>query len=159
MPMPSEYQRAGEYFDAFLMDVRDGCELGSRHQAYTTVQGVFQVFRRRLPLADAIRFAAALPGLVRALFVAEWDPGEPRLEFAPREALEAEVRALRSLHNFAPEGAIGHVAWALWRHTDAAALRAALGQLPPPAREYWRSDDSTSERAAAWRALGPPLAR
>ena len=38
------------------MDVRDGCELGSRHQAYTTVQGVFQVFRRRLALADAIRF-------------------------------------------------------------------------------------------------------
>lgn len=46
MPMPSEYQRAGECFDAFLTDVRDACELGSRHQAYTTAQGVFRVFRR-----------------------------------------------------------------------------------------------------------------
>ena len=157
--MPSEYQRAGESFDAFLMDVRDACELGSRHQAYTTVQGVFQVFRRRLALVDPIRFAAALPGLVRALFVAEWDPGEPQLEFGPRQAMETEVRALRSLHNFAPEGSIGHVAWALRRHADAAALGAALAQLPPPARDYWRADDETSSaRAAAWRALGPPLA-
>ena len=95
MPMPAEYQRAGEYFDALLADVRDACELGSRHQACTTAQGVFQVFRRRLPLADAIRFAAALPGLIRALFVAEWDPVEPQREFAPREVLEAEVRARR----------------------------------------------------------------
>lgn len=159
MPMPAEYQQACERFDAFLADVRDACELGSRHQAYTMTQGVFQAFRRRLALADAIRFAAALPGLVRALFVAEWNPAEPRREFVPREALDAEVRALRPLHNFAPDGAIGHVAWALWRHADAAALARVLEQLPAAARDYWRTDDASSaERAAAWRALGPPLA-
>jgi uncharacterized protein (DUF2267 family) len=159
MPMPAEYQQARQCFEAFLADVRDACELGSRHQAYTTAQGVFQAFRRRLALADAIRFAAALPGLARALFVAEWDPAEPRRDFAPREALEAEVRALRPRHNFAPDGAIGHVAWALWRHADAAALARVLGQLPPPARDYWRADDEASAaRATAWRAFGPPLA-
>ena len=156
MPMPAEYQQAAERFDAFLGDVRDACEFGSRHQAYTTAQAVFQAFRRRLSLADAIRFAGVLPGLIRALFVAEWNPDEARREFAPRDELIDEVRELRRLHNFSPDGAIAHVAWALWRNVDSAALANVLRILPPGASEFWQTDpmSESERRAAEWRALG-----
>ncbi|HEU4628635.1 MAG TPA: DUF2267 domain-containing protein [Gemmatimonadaceae bacterium] len=157
MPMPAEYQQPREQFVAFLGDVRDACEFGSTHQAYTTTQGVFQTFRRRLSLPDAIRFAGVLPGLLRALFVADWDPAEPQRPFAPREALLEEVRALRRLHNFTPDDAIGYVAWALRRHVDADALAGVLRTLPPGAADFWRVDDAEAiaRRAAEWRALGP----
>lgn len=159
MPVPAEYQQSRERFAAFLVDVRDACELGSTNQAYTTTQGVLQAFRRRLALADAIRFAGVLPGLLRALFVADWDPAEPTRPFADRAALDDEVRRLRPLHNFAPPGAIAHVAWALRRHADVAALDRVLRTLPAEAAEFWRVDgDDSARRAEAWRALGPPLA-
>ena len=159
MPIPVEYQQPREAFVAFLADVRDACELGSTHQAYTTAQAVLRTFRRRLSLADAIRFAGVLPGLLRALFVADWDPDQDRVPFGARATLEAEVRALRPLHNFSPSTALDAVRWALWRHVDAAALATVLQRLGPEAVAFWHLDRSDAahveERAAAWRALGP----
>jgi len=158
MTPPVEYQQAREHWAAFLGDVRDACEFSSTNPAYTTAQGVFQAFRRRLALADAVRFAGALPGLLRALFVADWDPEEPRRPFPPPEAaLEAlleEVRALRPNHNFTPDGAIGHVAWAVRRRVDPAAFARALAALPPEAAAFWAvADDASEHQAAAWRAV------
>ncbi|MBV6520193.1 MAG: hypothetical protein MNPFHGCM_00298 [Gemmatimonadaceae bacterium] len=155
--MPAEYQRAADQFDAFLTDVRDACEFGSRHQAFTTAQGVLLAFRRRLPVADAIRFAGVLPALLRALFVSDWDPAEPRRAFTTSEDALLEVRALRALHNFSPDGAIESVAWALRRQVDVVQLQAMLCTLPPGAAEFWATDDgSVGRRAMEWRALGPP---
>ena len=57
MPVPPEYQRARDDFYNFLLDARDTAGLGTTHQGYTMVQGVFQTFRRRLDLKVAIRFA------------------------------------------------------------------------------------------------------
>lgn len=79
--VPAEYSRATEHFVEFLVDTRDRSELGSTHQAYTMVQGVFQAFRRRLDIKDAILFAGILPVGLRALFVADWDTSEPRRPF------------------------------------------------------------------------------
>jgi uncharacterized protein (DUF2267 family) len=41
---------------------------------YTMTQGVFQVFRRRLNVTEALRFADTLPPVLRAIFVADWNP-------------------------------------------------------------------------------------
>lgn len=154
MPMPADYQRAQDQWLAFLEDVRDACQLGSTHQAYTTAQGVLYVFRRRVPVAEAIRFAGVLPGLLRACFVADCEVGEALAPWVPREQRLAEVRALRPRHNFAPDDAITHVAWAVGRQVDRAALAAALRGLPEAAVAYWRADHELSERSAAeWRLL------
>jgi uncharacterized protein (DUF2267 family) len=51
--------------------------LTTTNQAYTMVQGVLQVFRRRLEVNEAIRFLSVLPVGVRALFVADWDVNQP----------------------------------------------------------------------------------
>jgi uncharacterized protein (DUF2267 family) len=139
MPFPPEYQRATDHFYDFLMDARDSTGLTSAHMAYTTVQGVFQAFRRRLGLRDAVRFAQILPAGLRALFVADWDPDEPVLPFGDRDAMTKEVQSLRANHNFAPETAIRDVARALRKHVDERALDSILATLPNGAADFWRS--------------------
>jgi len=139
MPVPSEYQRASDEFYQFLVDARDTAGLWSTHVTYTMTQGVFQTFRRRLSTQDAIAFANVLPICLRALFVTDWDPDEPRKPFADRETLMQEVKSLRAEHNFATETAIQDVASALRRHIDEEAFDRLLAQLPEGAINFWRT--------------------
>ena len=73
MPMPQQYQRAGEAFDASLRNARDELGHATRNQTYTTVEGVLLAFRRRVTVEAGLRFAAALPAVLRAMFVAGWN--------------------------------------------------------------------------------------
>lgn len=139
MPVPSEYQRATDDFYKLLADARDEAGLTTTNQAYTMVQGVFQAFRRRLKLEEAVHFLNVLPVGARALFVADWDVKESRRPFEDRAVMTKEVQALRSEHNFAPETAIRDVATALKLNVDAAAFERVLSALPEGSREFWRS--------------------
>jgi uncharacterized protein (DUF2267 family) len=78
MTIPMEFQHASEDFEAFLRDAREISGLSTRNQAYTMVQAVLLTFRRRLSIVEAIRFANILPPVLRALFVTDWDPEEPK---------------------------------------------------------------------------------
>lgn len=147
MPMPVEYQRATDHFCQFLADARDEANFGSAHQAYTMAQGVFQVFRRRPRIEDAIRFANILPAGLRALFVAEWNVDEPRLPFEDRAIMTKEVQSLRPLHNFSPESSIRDVAVALRGNVDEVALDRVLATLPEAARQFWQMHTSAESPA------------
>ncbi len=138
MVVPTEYQRATMDFYKFLADARDVVGFTTTNPAYTMVQGVFQVFRRRLELREAIRFLSVLPVGIRALFVSDWDPDEPKRPFENREIMTREVQSLRPLHNYAPETAIHDVAVALRRNVDEAALDQFLETLPREAKEFWQ---------------------
>ncbi len=140
MVTPTEYQRATDHFFDFLADVRDVAGFTTMNPAYTTTQGVFQTFRMRLDLADAIRFAGVLPVGLRALFVADWDPDEPRREFEDRAAMTREVQSLRADHNYSPDTAIRDVAVVLRRYVRQDALDRVLARLPAAAAEFWRAD-------------------
>jgi uncharacterized protein (DUF2267 family) len=142
MPVPPDYQRLHDDFYAFLLDARDVAGLATTHITYTMVQGVLQVFRRRLGLADAVRFAAVLPAGVRALFTADWDPDEPRRPFDSLAAMTSEVRTLRPDHNFATDTAIADVATALRRHVDLPAFDALLARLPEGSATFWQGHPS-----------------
>lgn len=137
MPIPMDLQHASEDFERFLADARDTAGLATRNQTFTMVEGVLRAFRRRLSLEDAIRFAGVLPPLVRAIFVSDWEPDEPRRPFADRETMAAEVQGLRRHHNFAPPSAIRDVASSLRRHVDEAALERILTTLPAGAADFW----------------------
>jgi len=145
MTIPMEFQRASEDFEAFLHDARAASGLTTRNQTYTMVQGVFQTFRRRLQIREAIQFANVLPPILRALFITDWDPDEPKLAFADRAAMICEVQSLRRHHNFSPDTAIRDVAVALRRRVDARALNQVLSELPPGATEFWRADGYPTE--------------
>ena len=137
MTIPLDLQHATEAFDRFLADARDTAGLATRNQTYTMVEGVLVVFRRRLSVKEAIRFAGVLPPVLRAIFVADWDTDEPRRPFADRAAMTTEVQDLRRHHNFAPASAIADVAAALRRAMDADKLDRVLATLPAGAAEYW----------------------
>jgi uncharacterized protein (DUF2267 family) len=71
MPMPKEYQLATQEFERFLRDAIETSGLTTRNQVYTMTQAVFQTFRRRLDVREAVRFAHVLPAILRAIFVAD----------------------------------------------------------------------------------------
>lgn len=137
MPMPMEYRQASRDFDAFMEDLRDTAMLATTHQAYTMLQGVLQVFRRRLTVQQALDFADVLPPVLRAIFVSDWNVEEPQRAFASREAMSLEARELRPDHNFSTETAIADVAAALRRHVDPNAFERVLASLPPAASDFW----------------------
>ena len=137
MPMPMEYSQASRDFDSFMEDLRGTSMLATTHQAYTMLQGVLQVFRRRLTVQQALRFADVLPPVLRAIFVSDWNVEEPQRAFASREEMSHEVRELRPDHNFSTETAIADVAASLRRHVDTGTFERTLASLPPAARDFW----------------------
>ncbi|HEU5048269.1 MAG TPA: DUF2267 domain-containing protein [Rickettsiales bacterium] len=138
MTIPMEYQHASEAFEAFLADAKEETGLTTRNQTYTTVQAVLYVFRRRLHIADALRFADELPPLLRAIFVESWNIQEEKLPFADRESLAREVRSFRRDHNFSPDSAIADVARALRKHVELASFSRMLMSLPTEAQDFWK---------------------
>jgi uncharacterized protein (DUF2267 family) len=137
MPVPAEYERASAKLYDYLVDVRDTSGLWSTHVVYTMTQGVFQVFRRRLSVRDAIAFATVLPICLRALFVTDWDPDEEQMPFSNREVMTREVKLLRVEHNFSTETAIQDVAKVLRRHVNEQDFNNLLNKLPKGAVEFW----------------------
>lgn len=142
MTVPMDYRYASQWFDDFLATAADEAALETRNQSYTMVQGVLQVFRRRLTLEEAIAFVQVLPPMLRALFVADWDPQEPRRTDWDRAVMTREVQELRVHHNFAPDTAISDVATALRRHVDEKAFERGLAHLSEPARGFWAGKSS-----------------
>ncbi|MCW2272640.1 DUF2267 domain-containing protein [Rhodoblastus acidophilus] len=137
MPMPMTYQHASEDFERFLGEVIARTGLTTRNQAFTTVQGVLLTFRRRLSPREALRFADALPPVLRALFVADWEIDAPRPPFGDRATWTREAQSLRKDHNFSPDGAIADVAAALRAVIGDQRLDAALAELPGAPQEFW----------------------
>lgn len=138
MTIPAEYQRASVEFEKFMVDARDLSGLATTNMAYNMVVGVLHVFRRRLSVQEALRFAGVLPAVLCAIFVSDWDTEQPRLAFVDLASLTGEVQQLRKAHNFSPDTAIHDVALALRRHVDPQELERVLASLPPEAQAYWR---------------------
>ncbi len=147
MPMPWAYRHASKDWQAFLADAKEGLGLESDNMAYTAVQGVLLTFRRRLAPREVMAFADQLPAVLRALFVAGWDPESTPLPWAPRPALEAEARALRPHHNLTPPAPIAPVARALRRATTARDLDRVLARLGAEAQAFWHVDASAEDLA------------
>lgn len=52
--------------------------------AYTAVDAVFQVFRRRVTAEEGVMFASVLPTVLRAIFVKDWDVAAAPVPFDDR---------------------------------------------------------------------------
>jgi uncharacterized protein (DUF2267 family) len=138
MTVPMELQHASEEFEKFLVRARDISGLATRNQTYTMVEAVLHVFRRRLELKAAIRFAGALPPILRAIFVADWNTDEATLPFDDRSSMTREVQSIRGDHNFSPDTCIRDVATAMRAAVDVAAFDTVLASLPKGALAFWR---------------------
>jgi uncharacterized protein (DUF2267 family) len=137
MPMPYAYRHASAEWRRFLDIARDEMALASDNSAYTAVEGVLLVFRRRLTTGQALRFADLLPAVPRAVFVANWHPAPP-LPWAGRDRLTAEAQALRPHHNLTPANCIEATAIALRAVVQGAELDPVLARLGPEAEAFWQ---------------------
>lgn len=135
-----EYQRARDDLEAFLSEAREALDFTTRNPTYTTVQSVLLTFRRRLTAEQLLAFAAVLPPMLRAIFVADWTPDEHVDGFPPAEDLAKEVQALRHNHNLSPANAISIVARVLRHHLDEQAFDRLLLTLPEGSQDFWRAD-------------------
>lgn len=142
MPMPWTYRHSEKEFKAFLADVKERTGLSSDNMAYTAVDGVLQVFRRRLTPAQGIAFADLLPSTLRAIFVAGWNVEATPLPFAPRTDLVAEAKAVRKDHNLTPDNIIEATAYALRRSLRQQDLDRVLARIGPDAEAFWHVEVS-----------------
>lgn len=140
MPYPEEYRRANEDFKDFLTAVKRHTGLGTSNMSYTVAEGVFRAFRRRLTVPQALGFASRLPAGLRALFVADWDSGEPHVQGTVASNLAAEVKSLRPDHNFANlcDDPVAEVGLALEDVIGRDRFYAALAGLPEEATRFWQ---------------------
>ena len=137
MPIPWAIRHATKDWQAFLADARERLGLVSDNAAYTAVDAVLQVFRRRLSAQEAIAFANLLPACLRAIFVEGWDIEAAPLPFGTRAEMTKEAQAIRKHHNLTPDHAIAAVAWSLRRHIRQRDLDALLATFPAGAAEFW----------------------
>lgn len=147
MPMPWTYRHASAEWAAFLADVREVAGAATDNVAYTTIEGVFRAFRRRLTPRQAMDFAQILPAVPRALFVQDWDMAAP-VPWAGQADYLAEVKALRAAHNFATDKAIEGVSVALHRAVGAERLGRCLARIGPEAEAFWHLDGYPPDRLA-----------
>lgn len=141
MPLPRTYAHATKDWRAFLADAKERLDLVSDNSAYTAVDAVLQVFRRRLTVAQGLGFANVLPAVLRAVFVWNWDVEAGPVPFASRAEMTAEAQAVRRDHNLTPDHCIEAVAWALRRHVRQMDLDRVLTAIGPEAVAYWAVED------------------
>ena len=105
--------------------------------AYTAVDGVFQVFRRRLTAQQGLDFANVLPCVLRAIFVYDWNIAEGPISYADRRTMTIEAQNVRRDHNLTPDNAIEATAWAVRRCTNRIDFEQVLAELGPEAQAFW----------------------
>jgi uncharacterized protein (DUF2267 family) len=137
MPMPWTYRHASREFRAFLIDAKERMSLESDSMAYTAVDTVFRVFRRRLTAQQGLDFAGVLPSVPRAIFVKDWSVADPPAPFEDRAAMTREAQRVRVNHNLTPDNAIEATAWALRRSLDQRDLDRVLARIGPEAQAFW----------------------
>ncbi|WP_244277615.1 DUF2267 domain-containing protein [Pseudovibrio axinellae] len=140
MPMPQEYQLASQQFESFLKDAQETLGLTTRNQTYTSVQAVLLTFRHRLSPEKILRFADALPPVLRAIFVSDWQTEQFISRFGDYQDWIMDVKALRTHHNFSQETAVCQVSKALRQYVDLSHFQATLETLGADAVRYWSID-------------------
>jgi len=76
--------------------------------------------------------------VLRAIFVAGWDPSEPVRAFDDEAVMTEEVRSLRPLHSYASETSIHDCGRGLAQERRRGRVR-SLAMLPPAAARFWRA--------------------
>jgi uncharacterized protein (DUF2267 family) len=137
MPFPIEYATATQDFYKFMDDVKQKADFHSFHVTYTMVQGVFQAFRRRVSIEEALCFANCLPVALRALFVKDWDINKPKKEFESFDKMNEDVKKLRHEHNFSRDNAIEIVSSVLLNHVEKVHFSKMMEKMSDDIKLFW----------------------
>lgn len=137
MPMPFTYRHATDEFRAYLRDMRERSLIASDNVIYTGTEAVFRSFRARAEPQDVLRLGDELPSVLRAILVWRWDLAAPRLPWDDREAVRAEMLALRADHNFCPPSLLEDLLTGIRATVRARDFDRVLEGIGPQAVAFW----------------------
>ncbi len=92
-----------------LLDAREELSLPTTNAAYAAVLAVFVTFRAQLTAEQALVFADALPAVVGAMLLREWQV-EPTKPFGDRGTLTREAQRFRPDPTLLPDSGIADTA-------------------------------------------------
>ena len=138
MTIPSAYRSTTQDFEKFLKDLLAISSLATSNQCYTQTRSVFLVFRSHVEPQVALDFANALPPVLRAIFIEDWNLASPVTPMPGKSELLAEVKSVREAHNLSTDTAIAEVALALRQNMNELDYGLMLKNLPAEAAMYWK---------------------
>ena len=138
--MPMEIAYASRQFLELLAALKRTAYLETHTQCYAMLRAVLHEFRRYLTIPQALALADALPPIVRAIFVEDWQPADPPRPPSPQAFDAAVTRRLAPHH--APPGDIAlRVFEVLQDRSAQPKLARALAALPAGLRTLWHPPD------------------
>lgn len=131
---PDAFDTAVQKGNIWLKDIEKAGSLRSRFQAYAALRSVLHALRDCLPPAEAVKFSAQLPLLVKGMFFDGWKVTPKPLRLS-REAFHACIRrGLKDESGVDPTVALKAVLSALHDHISPSVLETLQLVLPRDVR-------------------------
>ncbi|MDD5302363.1 MAG: DUF2267 domain-containing protein [Elusimicrobia bacterium] len=127
---PDAFDTAVQKGNMWLKDIEQAGKLRSRFQAYAVLRSVLHALRDCLPPAEAVKFSAQMPLLVKGVFFDGWKVS-PKPERLSLEEFHAYVRrGLKEQAGVDPATALKAVLATLSRHISPSVLDTLQLVLP-----------------------------
>jgi uncharacterized protein (DUF2267 family) len=127
---PDTFDTAVQKGNIWLKDIESAGKLRSRFQAYAALRSVLHALRDCLPPAEAVKFSAQMPLLVKGVFFDGWKVA-PKPARMTRAEFHAHIRrGLKEETGVEPATALKAVLDALCRHISPTVLDTIEPVLP-----------------------------
>ncbi|MHC4219244.1 MAG: DUF2267 domain-containing protein [Planctomycetota bacterium] len=130
---------ACETTEYWLEDLREEIGWVSERCAYLCLRSTLHALRDQMTVADAARFAEALPVLIRGVFYEGWNPSAVPVQYVDHEAFLTRIRlGCRVEPGPDPEDAARAVFAVLAGRIEADDAEVLKAGLPAELRKLWR---------------------
>lgn len=152
---PDAFDTAVQKGNIWLKDIEKAGKLRSRFQAYAVLRSVLHALRDCLPPAEAVKFSAQMPLMIKGVFFDGWKV-PPKPARMTRAEFDACIRrGLKEESGVEPAVALKAVLSALWTHISPSVLDAIAPVLP---REVHAAVHSALAEIHAEEAVGLAVA-
>lgn len=131
---PHAFDRAVQSGNLWLKDIEKAGRLRSRFQAYAVLRSVLHALRDCLPPAEAVKFSAQMPMLIKGVFYDGWKFAPKPLRLSRDEFRSYVHRGLNDEGGVVPAIALKAVLFALRRHISPTVLETLQLVLPREVR-------------------------
>lgn len=127
---PDSFDTAVQKGNLWLKDIEKAGNLRSRFQAYAALRSVLHALRDCLPPAEAVKFSAQMPLLVKGVFFDGWKIAPKPMRLSREEFYSYVSRSLKDQTGVEPATALKAVLSALCRHISPSVLETLQPVLP-----------------------------
>lgn len=127
---PDTFDTAVQKGNIWLKDIEKAGSLRSRFQAYAALRSVLHALRDCLPTAEAVKFSAQMPLMVKGVFFDGWKVSPKPLRLSREEFYDYVRGGLKDQTGVDPAVALKAVLSALHRHISPSVLETLQPVLP-----------------------------